>query len=510
MRFFTRAVSGLLIASSSLALLAAAGWQVHSAVTAEKPGRAMPAREREFAVETAAFAARDVTPILIAYGQVHAWTTLEIRAAAAGPITEIAENFRDGRAVAKDELLFRIDPETAQRRVTDAEAALVQARSELAEAEAALVYLHADENAAKTQLEVRKADLGRKQQLRDKQIVTAAVLDESTMAVSSAEQALAAKQQAIVAGEALKERAQKNLERAEITLKDAERALLDTTYRAPFAGRLTAVAATLGRRVSQNEKLADLIDPAALEVSFRIRNSEFARLIDPQQPDRILPLPIKAKLDLQGHVVEVEGVLDRPAATVDANQGGRTVFARLNGAELSALRPGDFVTVEISEAPLNGAALVPHGAVSEDGRMLIVSADDRISEAQVKIERRQPDGVIVSGFPSGESYVTARMPYLGPGIKVTRQNGKTPSKPKSEPASDPAAGPAVAAASSLPADVVALSDTDRTALINHVRSSRRMPEERRREALEALEGATAPKALVERLQRQIQRRESRS
>lgn len=502
MRLITRAISGFLITGVTLSLLGFAGWHLHSVATAEKPGRRMPAREREFAVQTASFEARDVTPVLTAYGQVHAWTTLEIRAAAAGPITEIADNFRDGRAVEAGELLFRIDPETAQRRVTDAEAALVQARSELAEAEAALTFLNADEKAARTQLDVRKSDLSRKEQLRQKQIVTAAVLDESTMAVSAAEQALAAKQQAIVAGEALKERAEKNLERAGIALKDSERALRDTSYRAPFAGRLTAVAATLGRRVSQNEKLADLIDPAALEVSFRIRNSEFSRLIDPKSPDRIMPRPIKARLDLQGHVVEVDGILDRPAATVDANQGGRTVYARLDGAELSALRPGDFVTVEVSEEPLRGVALVPHSAATEDGRILIVDAGDRLVEVQVDIERRQAAGLIVSGFPAGQSYVTVRMPYLGPGIKVKRQDG--------EPRADPDKPPAVAAASALSSGEIALSEVDRVALINHVRTSRRMPEEQRREVLEALSNTTAPKELVDRLQRQIARRESRS
>lgn len=499
MRLITRAISGLMIVAVTLGLLGVAGWRVHSVMTAEKSGRKMQAREREFSVQGGQFEAQDLTPVITAYGQIHAWETLEIRAAASGPITEIADNFRDGRAVEAGELLFHIDPDTAQRRVTDAEAALMQARSELAEAEAALSYLRADENLARTQLDVRKADLERKQQLHKKDIVTAATLDESTMAVSSAEQSLAAKTQAIVAGEALNDRAQKNLERAGIALKDAERALRDTSYRAPFAGRLTSVAATLGRRVSQNEKLADLIDPTALEVSFRVRNSEFARLIDPNAPDRILRQPIKARLDLQGYTVEVEGVLDRPAAVVDINQGGRTVFARLKGVALSALRPGDFVTVEVFEPRLQNVALVPHSAATEDGRMLIIEGD-RLAEVKVDIKRRQSDGLIISGFPADKSYVITRMPYLGPGIKV---------KPPRQQPKDGSSDPAIAALPQ-PDNLVALSEEQRVALIKHVRSSTRMSEQRRKETIEALSNATAPKDLVDRLQRQLQRRESRS
>ena len=485
MRLITRAISGLLIASVTLALLGFAGWRIQSAVLAGKPNPTTPVREREFTVETATFQPRDVTPVLTAYGRVHAWSILEIRSAAAGPITEIGGNFRDGRIVESGELLFRVDPEVTQRRVMDAETALVQAKSELTETKASLVYLKSDEKAAQNLLMFRKADQGRKQKLRDKEILSAAALDSSNMEVSFAEQALAAKQKAVLSGEAALERAQKKFERAEVALRDAERALKSTTYQAPFAGRLSGVSTSMGRQVGQNEKLADLIDP--------------------QAPDRVLPLPIKARLDLQGRVVEVDGILDRSAPTVGSDQGGRTVFARLQGAQLSALRPGDYVTVEVSESPIQGVALVPPSAATEDGWMLVVGDDERLSETRVKIERRQGDDLIVSGFPAGKSFATVRMPYLGPGTKVKRRS-TDPAPPVPQPKDEE---PAVADAQQHVPGEVALSDDDRDALIKHVRASSKMAEDYRRDTLQELSKAKPPRELVDQLQRQIAHGEER-
>lgn len=502
MRLISRVVSGILIASISLGLLGFAGWRVYSAATADSSDRRTPARkhEIEYPVSTAKFEPRDVTPVLTAYGQVRAWSPLEVRAPADGPTTEVSENFRDGRFVAAGELLFRIDPEAAERRVMDAETAFVQARTELIEAKSALNFLIADEKVARNQLEVRKADRSRKEQLFKKQIVTAAVLEEAGVAVSIAERALAAKQNAILAGEVVQERAQKKLERAEVALNDAKRALEKTAFRAPFAGRLANVSATLGRRVRQDEKLADLIDPAAMEVSFRVRNSDIANLIDPQSADRVAPLPIKARLDL-GQPVEVNGVLDRAAATIGTNQGGRTLIARLEGAEASALSPGDFVTVEVAGRPLKGVALVPYQAATDDGFMQVVDAEERLTEVQVTIERRQSDGLVVSNFPAGGSYVTARMPHLKFGSRVKRQLEKTQV--------DSLEPPALAATATSGPSSDAVSETDRGTLINYVRSSLKVADEYRREALEALSNGTVPRELFDRLQKRIAHRDDR-
>jgi multidrug resistance efflux pump len=179
-------------------------------------------RERAFVVDAGRLDAQQYGPKVTAYGVLQAWTTLEIRAPAAGPITEISPNVRDGLAVAKGELLFRIDPEIASRRVTDAKAALAQAEAELAEAQQSRKHLDAELTAAKAQ--VRRADRRRKQQLFNKKLVTASALDEIRLALSAAEQAVIAKEQAQLALSGRNQKAEAGVARAKFTLSDDGRA----------------------------------------------------------------------------------------------------------------------------------------------------------------------------------------------------------------------------------------------------------------------------------------------
>ena len=41
--------------------------------------------------------------------------------------------------------------------------------------------------------------------------------------------------------------------------------------------------AVLGRLVSVNEKLGELIDPASMEVAFRVTNTQFSRMLGEQR-----------------------------------------------------------------------------------------------------------------------------------------------------------------------------------------------------------------------------------
>lgn len=504
MRLLARAMKGLMLTAASLVLVGYGGWRLYeAAVLTEKPQRGGQ-RERTFVVDAGVLEAQTHAPTITSYGVVQAWTSLEIRAPAAGPITEISAKFHDGLAVAKGELLFRIDPEIASRRVTDANAALAQAETELTESGQSRAHYEAELAAARTQAEVRRGDLARKTQLFDKNLVTASALDEIRLAVSAAEQAVIAKEQAQLALSGRIEKAQAGVERAKLALSDAERGLADTSYRAPFAGRLADVTLTLGRRVSQNEKLALLIDPAALEVSFPVRNSEFGNLIDPAKPEALLPLAVTARLDLGGNDIVVAGRLDRPAALASTH-AGRTVYARLAGDNAGALRPGDFVTVEITELEMDEVAVIPADAATVDGRILLIDANKRLKDHGARIVRRQADTLVVAGVPFGQTYVRRRLPYLAPGIKVDPRGTEVPVSTRA--VADASAAREMRGRSD---EAIALDATRRAALIAHVKSDASMAEPRRQRMLDELAKPKPSRRLVERIEQRMTRGESRS
>lgn len=505
MPMLARAVKGLFVSALSLTLVGYGGWRVYEAASRpDKPSRG-GARERAFVVDAGTLEAQTYAPKVTAYGVVQAWTTLEIRAPAAGPVTEISANVRDGLTVAKGELLFRIDPEIAARRVTDAKAALAQADAELAEAQQTRQHLAAELEAAKGQASVRRADLARKQSLFAKKLVTASAIDEIRLALSAAEQGVIAKEQAQLALEGRIEKAQAGVARARLALSDAERALADTSYRAPFSGRLADVTLTLGRRVAQNEKLATLIDPAALEVSFPVRNSEFGHLVDASSPEKLAPLDVSARLDLGGKDkdIVVAGRLDRPAALASV-QSGRTVYARLTGAHAAALRPGDFVTVEVSEPKLDNVAVIPADAATIDGRILLIDERGRLADHRGRIVRRQSETLVVADVPFGARYVRRRLPYLAAGIKVKPRDTTAPESAR------PVASRTTEGGRSADSEVVSLDDTRRAALIAHVKSDDDMPEPRRQRLLEELAKPQPSRRTVDRIERRMNGGERRS
>ena len=110
MRFLRRSLLGLLLAAVSLGLVVFAVRMVVDAVQvrmAQEP-RAMPARERVFAVRVMRAEPESVTPILEAFGQVQSKRTLEIRAAVAGRVVSLAEDFEEGGTVKAGEVLVTL------------------------------------------------------------------------------------------------------------------------------------------------------------------------------------------------------------------------------------------------------------------------------------------------------------------------------------------------------------------------------------------------------------------
>ncbi|MEO1734059.1 MAG: hypothetical protein AAFR45_10585 [Pseudomonadota bacterium] len=86
MRFLRQSLTGVFLASLTLALLVYAGQIVVGAVQTRmaQEGRASAPRERVFAVNVVPATYETVTPILEAFGQIQSRRTLELRAATSG------------------------------------------------------------------------------------------------------------------------------------------------------------------------------------------------------------------------------------------------------------------------------------------------------------------------------------------------------------------------------------------------------------------------------------------
>lgn len=416
MRFLRRSLTGVFLLGVTLALIAWAGEMVRGAVVArmnEEP-RSFPQRERVIAVNVVTLEPQTITPQLTVFGELRSQRTLDLRSATGGTVLEASAELVEGGEVTAGQVLLRIDPAQAEAARDRAAADLQDAQAELRDAERALVLAQDELSAARAQADLRAQALVRARDLESRGVGTAAAVETAELAASSAEAAVLTRRQALASAQARIDQATTRLARAEIGLEEAERNLADTEVTAAFDGTLADVTIAPGGRVTANERFAQLVDPSALEVSFRVSTAQYARLL---QDGALINAPVEVILEVSGVDLRATGTITREGATVGAGQTGRLLFARLEDA--AGFRPGDFVTVRIAEPALNGVALVPATAVAPDETVLVVGEEDRLRSAQVSLLRRQGDDVIIAvGEAAGATIVAERSPLLGAGIKV--------------------------------------------------------------------------------------------
>lgn len=417
MRFIIRGLFGLFLAGLTAALILAAATILSSAIKESQSdgGQKKHAQERTFAVNVATVQPIKATPVIETFGEVISGRTLELRAASGGALVKMADSFREGGVVQRGVLLFQTDPSTASANAQLSQAALDEAQVELNEAIEALVLAEDELVAAKEQYGLRQLVLKRQTSLRDRGIGTETALETAALAASAAQQAILSKRQALANAKARINRAKISLSRSNINFNEAARILAETSVTAKFNGVLSEVTADLGTLVNPGERLALLIDPNALEVTFRISNMEFNHLTR----EGLSLSDAKVFVSIAGRDEVITANVDRVSAAVGEGQTGRELFASLSRDKIATVRPGDFVTVRLEEPALNNVAILPATAASAIGDVLVLGNDDRLEALRVVILRKQGDEIIVTtdGL-SGREIVLERAPQLGAGIKV--------------------------------------------------------------------------------------------
>lgn len=479
MRFLRQSLVGVFLAAMTLGLLAYAAQLIGGAVQDRmgKENRARPAQERVFAVNVIRAEIGAETPVLKTFGEVKSRRTLELRAAIAGRVIELSEQFVDGGAVMAGDVLMRIDPANAQSTVSRVQADIADAQADGRDATRALALAKDEQLAAQEQADLRAKAQQRQSDLLARGVGTAAAVEVAELAASSARQAVLSRRQAVTQAEARIDQATSALLRAEIALADATRGLADTTLIAPFDGKLSAPSVVAGRLVGTNERLAELIDPDALEVSFRVSTAQYARLLD--LSGDILGAEVNVILDVSGVDLTATGQINRASAGAGEGQTGRLIFAKLNDSV--GFKTGDFVQVQVQEPAVENVVRLPSSALDASGTVLVLGSEDRLETIDVELIRRQGDDILVRGRGlEGRDVVEARSPLLGAGIVVKPLRGvnEIPAAPS----------------------MVELTDERRAKLVAFIEGNTRMPAAAKARVLAQLGEAQVPTSMVERIE----------
>lgn len=481
MRFLRQSLTGLFMVAVAAALMLYAAQMVIGAVQTRLNAepRKPPSRERIFAVNLVSADLQEIAPELIAFGRIESRRTLELRSAASGRVTELSDRFEEGGDVLAGEILVQVDPSDAQAALEQAEADLQDARAEERDAGRDLILANDELEATQEQAQLQTRAHQRQLDLLERGVGTTAAVEAAELTAVQARQSVISRRKAVSQAEARVDLAATRVARSQIDLDSARRDLQDTTIRAAFDGSLQEVTLVEGRLVSVNEKLAELVDPNLLEAAFRVSTVQYARLLDDN--GALLPASVRVTLDADGAGLTVSGTLSRASGAVGDGQTGRLLYASLDMAP--GFKPGDFVTVAVSEPSLKAVARVPASALGADGMVLALGADDRLEALPVELMRRQGDDVLIRGEGlAGRLIVSGRTPLLGAGIRVR------PLRQGSDLAVQE------------PEEMIVLSDERRAELVSAIEANGRIPDAVKQRLLGQLTKAEVPAALINRIE----------
>lgn len=175
--------------------------------------------------------------------------------------------------------------------------------------------------------------------------------------------------------------------------------------RAPIAGVITSMTATIGASVDAGQSLVELADPSALDIILNVTPTDAARV----RPGARVALSASQRAGQSaagealgtGQVVGVAGAVDAAS---------RSVAVRVRAPPRRALRIGETVSGEIAVATRPGAITVPAEALVPDGegfKVFVVDTGGIAHERPVTVGARAGAVVeITEGLAAGERVVT--------------------------------------------------------------------------------------------------------
>ena len=215
----------------------------------------------------------NVTSVVSASGTLNAVTTVLVGSQISGQIKELLVDFNS--AVKKGQLLARIDPETYEIRVRQAEADLEAARTAHVQKQSDAAAQRSQTLRAKITYDDAKRDLDRKQSLVEKGFISGADLDKAKFTERGAAEAIHTAEAQVKSAEAQVANAAAVIKQREAALASARNDLAKTTITAPVDGVVISRQVDAGQTVA-----ASLNTPTLFTIAQDLREMQVEVAID--------------------------------------------------------------------------------------------------------------------------------------------------------------------------------------------------------------------------------------
>jgi membrane fusion protein (multidrug efflux system) len=328
-------------------------------------------------VGTVAAELRPITQASEYVGRVEAMEKVDIRARVTGYLQDVL--FNEGEAIKQGDVLYRIERDSFQAAVQQAQGALLQAQGTLANA---------------------NAQLARTAELAKTNTESQSVLDQRTAAQKSA---------------------QGSMITADANLKTANVNLGYTEIVSPIAGEIGRTKVTKGNVVGPDSgTLTTIVSRDPIYVTFPVSQREFLKVEQQEQRKaRQGALTVRLRFS-DGSLYKEPGQINFVDVAVDRATDTVTVRATVPNPN-GTLIDGQLVRVSVEADKPEEKVLVPQSAliVDQQGPYVFTVVDGKAAIARVKLGGESgPDAIVDSGLKGGEQIVVQGMESLRPGSSV--------------------------------------------------------------------------------------------
>lgn len=398
-------------------VILAAAIAIFAILKLTKPTPALQDVEERFwpiSTQTVSFA--HIRPSFQSFGEIRAGRDAELRAQVSGTVISLHERLGDGASVRAGETLVTIDDFDYVATRTEREADLAEANAKLVELQTVLEGEEKLLPGDKNQVAIAARELERQRKLLKRSAVSKKAYDDAQSQLNDRKQNVLVREQTIARLKTQIIQAQSAVQKTETALSKAVRDVADTQLKAPFDGFLSDLDVSEGKQVSTSDRLGRLISLDKLEASFHIPEADYARLT---RKEALSGRTVKITLQRGETTSQFDGTIVRIDARVDAQTGGRKVFAALSGLTLDTdLRPGVFVEVSIPDALYENVVRLPARALHGNDHVYVIK-EGRLQKRMVKLAVRDGDHVLISdGLSAGDQVAITRFAQMGQGIKV--------------------------------------------------------------------------------------------
>jgi len=352
---------------------------------------------------SAARASQESVPTeLRVVGTVEASAIVQVKSQIAGELLRVG--FIEGQNVAKDQVLFEVDPRPYEEALRQADANVTRDRAQIGQMEATLAR-----DAA--QAKFNATDAARYSELLKAGVVSKSQTDQAITSADVARESARATQAALDSAKAALESDVAAVGAAKLNLSYCQ-------IRSPLAGRTGNLLVHPGNLVKANDvPLVVIHRVSPIFVNFNVPEQHLAavrrlsasrklavRAFSQDSPDRAA----------SGALSVIDNAVDTATGTIHL----KATFENGDGL----LWPGQFVTAVLTLDTIEGATLVPAEAVQagQQGQYVyVIKPDNTVESRVVKVGRAFGKKVVIEkGVAPGENVVTDGHLRLFPGAQV--------------------------------------------------------------------------------------------